>query len=164
MCSKPCKYLSNVQSESSFVKYIQQLQRASPCIEFLGAEADIDVVDVDFFKNMSLWFLLELLVSLWCFCGFACKLTLRQQTCHELSFNKKNKLGGNTMNVDKSSRLAKIPSQVPYSELSLCDSTASANFCPTWANHLGSWATQRGLHNILYSYIPRFVGIIITLL
>ena len=54
MCSKPCKYLSNVQSESSFVKYIQQLQRASPCIEFLGAEADIDVVDVDFFKNMSL--------------------------------------------------------------------------------------------------------------
>lgn len=38
MCSKPCKYLSNVQSESSFVKYIQQLQRASPRIEFLGAK------------------------------------------------------------------------------------------------------------------------------
>lgn len=163
MCSKPCKYLSNVQSESSFVKYIQQLQRASPCIEFLGAEADIDVVDVDFFKNMSLWFLLELLVSLRGFCGFACKLTLRQQTCHELSFNKENKLGGNTMNVDKSSRLAKSPRRFHIQNYHYVTQRHQQTFVQHGQN-LSSWATKRGLHNILYSYIPRFVGIIITLL
>ena len=96
------------------------------------------------------------------FCGFACKLTLRQQTCHELSFNKKTNSGATQWMLTKVPDSQKSPRRFPYSELSLCDSTASANFCPTWAKNLSSWATQRGLHNILYSYIPRFVGIIIT--
>lgn len=33
-CSKPCSYLSNIQSESKFAEYIQKLQKASPIIEF----------------------------------------------------------------------------------------------------------------------------------
>eukprot|EP00438_Fugacium_kawagutii_P022161 Skav235759 [mRNA] locus=scaffold803:339740:344194:+ [translate_table: standard] len=32
-CSKPCKYLSNIHSEASFVKYIEKLQKASPTLE-----------------------------------------------------------------------------------------------------------------------------------
>lgn len=33
-CSKPCSYLTNIQSESKFAEYIQKLQKASPIIEF----------------------------------------------------------------------------------------------------------------------------------